>query len=734
MWRKWSPHRKRSSAFLLACIAPLVASAQLAIGVEQPVSAPDMETLARTGTVAIASNGVTMLAVWTDRRTDRGVEMVAARLDSAARVLDPRGIALTATPEIDEELPFVEFDGVASFVVVWFAEGNTMAAKVNDKGVILAGPVVLAEGRPEGLALNNRDLAVAIGDATGTTISIVRSDLMLRTLTRVARVPDVEITAIGNGFAVVWFEKEFSSGQLIVRAMRIDRRTGAIAAQTLTQLGKFEAGATMAVGTHDDDAIIAAGSNERMVVARLAADGVVTMITTTTAVLPRVMEEVVARANGFDVVARIDGRPHVFRYVADALAGENEPINAAASDGAGAFAERVFTIWNIGGVLTGRFAFVTEQEPPIVISRSPASQQQPVLATDGELVLAAWTEDVTDTGERIMFRLLGLDGRPDAAMARPLSIATRTMTPMQSPPAMAFVSNNYFITWTDQRSGADKPAHVLMRNVNRRGVLGGTQQLSTLANPAERTAIAAGPTDALVLWIEGVGAARELRGSFVSAPLTAFGHLDIAGEPAAVHGENGWVAVGTTRRLGVRGIFVAADRTTRFLFDTSPPFGFTDSDPSVAWSPRAGGKYLVVFRRGDAVFARLLGRDGTPDTEPFALTTEGFNDNPRVVWDGHAFVITWTSRTSTDPLSHGDLHTMRLLVDGTGQPQVTVSATPLNDDHGWPLALGDGTLLVGYQRMVTELMNVHRVFTRVVVGPAIPIPPAPLGKRRSVRQ
>lgn len=724
MSNAWSL-RRRSSALLLAWLAPLVASAQLAVGVERPLAAPDLETLARTGRVAVASNGSIMLAAWIDRRTDRGAELVAGRIDAGGRLLDTRGIPLSSTPGVDEDHPFVEFDGIATFVVVWASGGNTMAARLDDRGTIASGPVVLAEGRPEALTINNRDLLVAIADGGGTNVSLLRSDLGLRQVVRLARVQDVEIAALGNGFAIVWTERE-ASGQSIVRVMRLDRDRRIIDATTVAELGRFDPPVTFAVATDVNDAIIAAGGENRMAIVRMVPDGTVTTIATNTTTAQRSIEDVVPRSDGFDVLAILDRRAHVFRYTGNALTAEVSPVEGTAGSGAGTRTGNVYTVWQADGAVVGRFAFAAQQEPAVPLSRSPASQQQPVLASDGTAALAVWTEDMNETTERVMARLLALDGTPDAA-TRALTLATRTMTPMQSPPAMA-LGNDYFIAWIDQRSGPTKAAHLMTRNVTRRGALGSTSQIATTAHPTDRPALAGGPNDTLLVWSDGLGNARHLRGVFLSQPQASFAIPDLVAEPAAVYGENGYVVMGVTSYGAVLGTFVANDGTTRPLFETQPPFGAADSEPAIAWSPR--GNYLVVFRRDDAIYARLLRRDGAAVGPNLALVTGGINDNPRVTWDGHAFVVAWTSRASADALADGDTHVMRVLLNGTPQTPVALSATTRNDDHVALASLGDGNVLAAYQRMAGELQNVHRVFTRVVTGAAIPVTP---GKRRSVR-
>src|SRR5688572_6146565 len=165
MSRKWSLLPRNSfPAILVAFLAPLIASGQFAVSGEHPVTAPDTETLGRAVAVDVASTGDTIAVIWADQRSDRGSDIFFTRIDHG-RALDPTGISLTSTA-LSESDPLISHDG-ARFVAVWFDGTNTIGAAFTDRGVISTGPLVIAAGRPVALSRNERDLTVAISDASG---------------------------------------------------------------------------------------------------------------------------------------------------------------------------------------------------------------------------------------------------------------------------------------------------------------------------------------------------------------------------------------------------------------------------------------------------------------------------------------------------------------------------------------------------------------------------------------
>lgn len=730
MSRKWSLLPRNSvpaifAALIASALAPAAAFGQFVSGTEFPVASPVAETHSRAGNVDVASDGITALAVWSDRRTDRGSEIIAARMDRLGRVLDPNGIVITSTLESEGD-PFVVYDG-SHFVVVWGDGTNTWAAKLTDRGVISSEPTILAPGRPTGLALNVRILGVAITNAQGTTISEIRADLTLRELERLRSVPDVQLAPLGFGFLAVYVETPFNPiGNFTVSSLRIDRRGAIGHGETITELGVFERRPTFAVGTLGEEAVIAAGQEDHMAVVRMDSSGAVTLIDRDDTFTPRVIYDVVSRNNSVDVLASVDSRAVVYHY-ASATIDDFVAVTGAPSDGAGTIHNaRVYTVWQVAGQIVGRFAFSEPDEPAIFLSRAVPNQQHPALATSGSSSIAVWTEDVTDTRDRIMARILNDDGSPDPTLG-PIVLATRTIHFAASRPAVGFNGTHYFVAWLDQRNDATRPAVLVMRQVTTRGVVFSASEISATAIPSSPPAIASGPGNALLVFTESINN-PQLRGVMVNEPGVELDIPGITNNPSAVYGDGSYLVVGGTAGGGIRGALVSSTGTfERTVFETVPPFGVTDSKASVAWS---GNGYLVVFRRGTSIYGRFLTRSGDVVGPDFPITHDTIADNPRVAFDGHAYVVAWSVKTTDAANAEGDIFAARVLLTGDVLLPQLIATGARNEDYPALVGLGGSRSLIGYQRMTAELQNVHRVYARVLTAP---LPPPTTTKRRAVR-
>jgi hypothetical protein len=720
MSRPWLPLPKRSSALLFAALVPLFAEAQPGVGVEKGVSAPDVEVLARVDEVDVASSGDTILVVGTDSRTDRGADIVAMRLDRTTTLLQP--ITITSTPGISESNPIVVFDG-DRFVVVWESGGNAMGAEVDRAGTLTQGPIVLAPGRPESVMIVSGQTLIAIADAGGSTIYRMRDDLRLVDIEDFPRRSNLRITRLGTGLLIVWPENEFPSGRSVMRVLRMDSRGRIIENGIATALGNFDRGPSFAVGTVGDEGILVVAGTDRLVVARVAVNGTITVIHSDESDQERTVEDIVPRIDGFDLVMINADRPRIMRFVGNALTTETTPVAGTVENAAGTpQAGRTFTVWQSEGIISGRYAFAGSAEPPITISRSPASQQLPALATDGAGAIAVWSEDLDDETDRIVARLLTRDGTP-AGSPRPLTLTTRTMVPTASAPAVAYAAGNYQVVWIDQRRGIDRPSNLMLKTVDPAGVAGPDVTVSNTAHQTESPAIASEGNNALIVWTERPLTGSQVRGAFVSSPSSRFDIPETTSEPAVAYGNGSYLVVGNTSLGGIRGTLVSrTGAIERIAFETA---GSTDGEASVAWNGRS--HYLVVFRRGTSIYGRLLDRNGNTIGDNFPIELDTFAENPSVTWDGHAFVVAWTARAIPESDADGDVFVTRIRTTGEIDANAVLSATERNDDYPVLLGLGGGQTLAAYQRMVTELLYVHRVFTRVVTTPPLTL------RRRSVR-
>lgn len=683
---------------------PLLAAAQLVPGPERQLAAPEPELHARAVDVDIAAGGGPMLAVWSDRRTDRGSDVYAARLDRNGVLLDRTNIPLSVTAGIDESNPLVEFDGT-NYLVVWYDGTNTVGAEVSLDGAIVRQPRVITAGRPITLIRGTRDIAIASTDATGTTIGVIRPGVVFQEAARVRSTQQVAIARMDGGYVVFFTETVQNRG--VVRGMRVDSR-GRVETLNRGTLGSFTPDLDLALANVAGRPVLVAAARDRFVVARVETDGAITPVTTIETAAPRVALEVIPWGTDYDVLAIISGTPRVLRYVNDVLIEEDQPLTGPAGAGAAAVtASRLFTVWQIDGAVRGRFAF-DDAQPRVDIAYSVANQQMPALATDGTHVLAIWTDDVTETRDRISARVVARDGTP--LSVAPRTIATRHAPPMLSRPAIVFSGGRYVVAYVDTTKGIDKPAELIVRSVDRSGVASGDVRVTLTAHPLYGPALAAGPSDALLVWSRSDPNPR-VHAAFVSDPQNHIEVRELLYEPAVVYANDSYLIVGGTATGSIRGVRLSAGGVVgETVFET---IGTADTKPAIATS---AAEQLVVFRRGTAIWGRLVGT-------AFEFTIAESGDHPRVTWDGTAFVVAWQNA--------GDAFIARVLTNGTAEAPVVLSATALEDAFPAVLGLGGGSSLAAYQRAVPELQNVHRVFTRPVETQTTD-PPKP-AKRRSVR-
>ena len=180
---------------------------------------------------AVATNGITTLAVWTDvRNVDFDVE--AARVNRDGVVLDPNGIVVTRAASVQRE-PSVASDGT-NHLVAWVEQRNLFDSR------ILAGRV-----RPSGAHLDGTGIAIGNGLSPqvgfdGTNYLVVWNDPSLGTSIRAVRVSpagqvldnpsiaiadgaDPSVAFNGTNYLVTWTQGSGPPAFENVRAARLSR-------------------------------------------------------------------------------------------------------------------------------------------------------------------------------------------------------------------------------------------------------------------------------------------------------------------------------------------------------------------------------------------------------------------------------------------------------------------------------------------------------------------------------
>lgn len=672
----------------------LLLAVVLSLAPERAVSPPLLEPAGRVSEASLASNGDTMLAVWQDWRSSVSSEILAARISRAGAVLDPQGIAVTATEGLRESEPFVTWDGT-HFLLAWRDENELHFATVDLEGRVTRRAAIDGTGSG-GFARNGDRIAAVLRDRYVLDAGIVRPDL---TFERTFRMTDIvtppKIVGCGDGFLVLW--PHFAAGRYVLAAQRLDRDAKASGpAFTLdTPLPHLPA---LAVATDTNgDALVAAAASNGLSVTRVRADG--TTNTTRVRDTRHRADAVVVRTDGYDVVAAEEQRPRVYRFGAgDALIGVTEPLTGITWSGGGALsAGRTFTAWTMSTMLFGVFPFSTEQF--VHVARQAPTQRLPVLARAGEHALLAWLEDIDGVRQRVMTGRVGLDGTP---LAAPVMLANR-YDGQNTPLAVACDATSCALAWTHDPAFDLRYHQTLLvsRLPNEPVVV--SETASVRAAPAMTTS----GTETLLAWVDGTPGQPRVKTYLLST-----GHSEeiqlAASAPAIAFGRDSFLVVSTAAGTlhSARGLLRAAvvDREGRVQSVRDLTASPAEVPVAVAWS---GHRYLIVYYRNLGFRGLYVDEDGNPDGPEFTIDplTMERSEPPRLAWDGEAFIVVWR------PYPYGSDPVIARI---GGEPRA------IGKDVSNAMLLG--SLLV-YQRTVPELTNVQRVFTRTIGLP----------RRRAVR-
>jgi hypothetical protein len=336
-----------------------------------------------------------------------------------------------------------------------------------------------------------------------------------------------------------------------------------------------------------------------------------------------------------------------------------------------------------------------------LISRAAANQQAPVLATDGNAVLAAWTEHRGELRQAILARLLTLDGTPSTPV---VEVANAVDV---RPPAVAFNGTDYVAVWQEFRFATEENyRHLISRRITRGGVAADVVTISQTAHIDADPAVATDGTNVLIVWTDGRPATPRLRAAllppnrYITPP-----SIELPANRAAAVAWNGtaYLIVAETNDGALRSMVV--DRNGGLVSSTDATIAVgdqVDREPSLAWN---GSRFALVFTRGGNLYSTFLNANGTRASADTALTTTGGVSHPRVSWSADHFFVTF---------ERGDVHRdlFHMPLDATTPPR-PLSVTALNESDATILPLANRRWLVAYQRQVAELNGSHRIFTRV---------------------
>jgi large repetitive protein len=114
---------------------------------------------------AVAFDGTNALVVWQERRWNTQEDIYAARVAASGTVLDPAGIPVATTTDIERE-PAVAFDG-SHYLVAWSTYSNGLwAQQLSTAGVLLGTAIQLGDA-----AIASKDYPAAAFDGTNVQVA-----------------------------------------------------------------------------------------------------------------------------------------------------------------------------------------------------------------------------------------------------------------------------------------------------------------------------------------------------------------------------------------------------------------------------------------------------------------------------------------------------------------------------------------------------------------------------------
>jgi hypothetical protein len=397
-------------------------------------------------TPAVASTGTDFFVTWTDYRNLGTSDIYGTHVTSEGVVVDGPGLAVASHPIRNELYAAVAPYGSDYFVAwtVWDTSSNTFQVRGSRIAAGVIGGVTEPGGRELSLVAGHRRPTVTTG-ASGwfvawESVSGATSTLNSATVSSsgevaagggfpITTVPSLlqmepVVASNGSNYLVVWTETGSSSMEIY--GVRVTPQGGTIDAVGLR---------------------IASGIRERQApaVSSNGTDYFVTWMDYRDVNWDIYGARVLGTGAGASAVLDPGGIP-----ISTHAAFQNVP--AVASDGTG-----YFVVWrqdgggNRGDIHGARVSSAGEVQDPggIALATRVVEHYAPRVASNGSNYLAVWAEEQGPTGFDIQGRRVSPAG--ELLDAEPIAISTHASA--QFEPDVASDGTDYFVAWTDFRSG-----------------------------------------------------------------------------------------------------------------------------------------------------------------------------------------------------------------------------------------------------------------------------------------
>jgi hypothetical protein len=364
-------------------------------------------------------------------------------------------------------------------------------------------------------------------------------------------------------------------------------------------------------------------------------------------------------------------------------------------------------------------------QQPFVVTRSAAVQVAPALATDGERVVAVWSESLPAPAQIRTAAFLP-EGLPTAA--RTIHSSARE----QVQPAVAFNGREYLVAWYES------DAKVMTKRLNRFGepIEGSEIVLSTngCLLPGRRVAVASDGRDFVVAWQTCSSSPRQLLAARIadgvaSAPRLVAESSSPLDLQEIAWGVNAYLLtwnemklfegicdpVCFTPRLNAARLNPGAEILDSSPLRLSPTFNFPKAS-RVAWD---GAYFAAFWWDGPFIYVTRVSPSGSVLAPVEVARTQQIPSALAVTSDGSSIGLTWSEPGSS---GFGNIWISRIgsLTPSWSPFQVSDSA----DDELVPAvaAVGPGKFAIAYQRIAHEPQygSANRVFVRIVSGCPVP--------------
>jgi MYXO-CTERM domain-containing protein len=403
--------------------------------------------------------------------------------------------------------------------------------------------------------------------------------------------------------------------------------------------------------------------------------------------------------------------------VSSGTAAEQAPALACSNAGACfvAWQDQRGGTWDAYGA---RFSGGTVGDPAgIELTQAANDEISPAVAFDGTNYLVVWQDHRSTTSWDVYGARVSAAGTVLDTSGIPISTAAND----QITPRVAWMPSSYLVVWEDKRAGGTNPGDIYGARVDATGaVLDATGMgISAAANEQRTPAVAADGTNYFVAWSDARSGAYLGYGARVSAAGAVLDPTGISYTTGATVTSPG-VAYDGTRYLVVwsTGV-IRGNRVTTAGATLDGIAGFqintSGTAPQIAFD---GLNFFTVFEHNSGVFgARVTGAAAVLDTTglPIAPYVSYVRDQPSVGCGGSACLVAWREGGASNTTILGTFVDQSGTVLNAGGFGISTSAK----DHVAPAVARDlaGHALVVYQTLdIDPPAGSQRVHARLVTS------------------